>query len=91
MDELVAQCHFRAERQTFIPVLDPQGRPRSQAVFTIRVMMEPLAAAVRTPRDARMLHDSLASMSDTVQAYKHVAPVRERLLRWLAARAAATV
>lgn len=78
------QCFLRAERQTFFPV---PGRP-GQAVFTIRVMLEPLAEAVRTPQDARRLHDALASMSEAVLAYKNLAPARERLLAWLALRSA---
>ena len=76
------QCFLRAERQTFFPV---PGRP-GQAVFTIRVMLEPLEQAVRTPQEARRLHDALASMSEAVLAYKNLAPARDRLLAWLALR-----
>ena len=78
------QCFLRAERQTFFPVT---GVPR-QVVFTIRVMIEPLAQAVRLREDAQRLHDALASMSDAVLAYKNLAPARDRLLAWLAARSA---
>jgi dimethylamine monooxygenase subunit A len=76
------QCFLRVERQTFFPVESAPG----QAVFTIRVMLQPLAQAVTTPAEARRLHEALASMSDAVLAYKNLAPARERLLAWLAAR-----
>jgi len=78
------QCFLRWERQTFFPVSDAPG----QAVFTIRVAVNPLHEAVRTSADARLLHDALASMSDAVLAYKSLGPARERLLAWLAARGA---
>lgn len=78
-----AGCYLRAERQTFFPV----PGVRAQAVFTIRVMLQPLANAVATPADARRLHDSLASMSEAVLGYKNLAPARDRLLAWLAAKA----
>ena len=78
------QCFLRAERQTFFPVPGVPG----QAVFTIRVMLQPLPEALRTHEDARRLHDALASMSEAVLAYKGLAPARERLLAWLAARSA---
>ena len=74
------QCWLRAERQTFFPV----GRGTRQAVFTIRVMLQPLAEAVQAPGRAARLHDSLASMSAGVLEYKNLGPAREPLLRWLA-------
>lgn len=74
------QCFLRAERQTFLPLPG-----RSQAVFTIRVMLQPLADAVATADDARRLHAALASMSDAVLAYKNLAAARAPLLAWLAA------
>jgi hypothetical protein len=77
-------CFLRAERQTFFPV----GRGTRQAVFTIRVMLQPLAQAVGTPGGARQLHDSIASMSPAVLAYKGLARARTPLLEWLAARSA---
>ena len=77
------QCFLRAERQTFFPV---PGRP-GQAVFTIRVMLQPLQEAVASTERAQRLHDSLASMSDAVLAYKNLAEARDRLLAWLARRA----
>lgn len=73
-------CWLRAERQTFFPV---PGAAR-QAVFTIRVMLQPLPEAVQSADDARRLHDALASMSEAVLAYKNLAPARDRLLAWLA-------
>jgi hypothetical protein len=82
-DDLARQCFLRAERQTFLPL--PAGR--GQALFTIRVMLAPLAQSVRTRDDARRLHDSLESMTDAVLAYKSLAPARDRLLAWLAQRA----
>ncbi|HVZ44426.1 MAG TPA: heme-dependent oxidative N-demethylase subunit alpha family protein [Ramlibacter sp.] len=70
---------LRTERQTFIPV--PSA---NQAVFTIRVMLEPLGQAVDSREKARRLGESLASMSDAVLAYKGLAAAREALVRWLA-------
>jgi hypothetical protein len=83
-EAFAAQCFLRSERQTFFPVPAAPG----QAVFTIRVMLQPLAEAVRTREDARRLHAALASMSEAVLAYKNLAPARERLLAWLARRSA---
>ena len=77
------RCWLRAERQTFFPV----GGATQQAVFTIRVMLQPLREAVQTPGVARRLHDSVASMSIDVLTYKGLAPAREPLLAWLARRA----
>jgi hypothetical protein len=76
-------CFLRAERQTFFPV----GGGTRQAVFTIRVMVAPLAQVVDTAAKAARLVDALGSMSDAVLAYKNLAPVREPLLRWLSERA----
>ena len=78
-----ARCWLRAERQTFFPV----GRGTRQAVFTIRVMLQPLAEAVAAPWQAQRLRDALASMSQPVLAYKNLAAPREPLLQWLSARA----
>jgi hypothetical protein len=74
-------CFLRSERQTFLPM--PRHR---QAVFTIRVMLQPLAQAVDSAGKARRLHDSLASMSDPVLAYKSLSAARAPLLRWLDGR-----
>ncbi len=78
------QCFLRAERQTFFPV----GRGTRQAVFTIHVLLQPLAAAVATREQAQRLHDSLASMSDAVLAYKSLTRARAPLLQWLRERSA---
>lgn len=75
-----AACFLRAERQTFFPV----GRGTRQAVFTIRMMLQPLEQYAATADQAARLHAALASMSDAVAAYKGLAPARERLLAWLA-------
>ncbi|HEX2547257.1 MAG TPA: heme-dependent oxidative N-demethylase subunit alpha family protein [Ramlibacter sp.] len=84
LEAFAAQCFVRAERQTFFPV---PGADR-QAVFTIRVMLAPLLEVAADRAHARRLHDSLGSMSEAVLAYKGLAPARDRLLAWLAARAA---
>ena len=84
LEALVDRCWLRAERQTFFPV----GAGTSQAVFTIRVMLQPLREAIAAPGAARKLHDSMASMSQEVLAYKGLLPAREPLLAWLARRAA---
>lgn len=81
-DEFAARCWLRAERQTFFPI----GDGSQQSVFTIRVMLQPLAEAVEAPGAARILHDALSTMSDAVLAYKGLAPAREPLLAWLARR-----
>lgn len=81
-DRFAAGCWLRAERQTFLPV----GQDTRQAVFTIRVMLQPLRQAVAAPWQARRLRDALASMSPAVLAYKNLERAREPLLRWLASR-----
>ncbi|HEY2190252.1 MAG TPA: heme-dependent oxidative N-demethylase subunit alpha family protein [Caldimonas sp.] len=80
---LVAAASLRSERQTFVPIAS-----RGQAVFTILVDSVPLAGAVTTADAARCLHDAIASMSPAVLAYRRLDRARDRLLRWLAARAA---
>jgi hypothetical protein len=82
-DAFAAQCFLRAERQTFFPV---PGRP-GLAVFTIRVMLQPLAQAIASATDAQRLHDALASMSEAVLAYKNLSAAREPLLAWAARKA----
>lgn len=82
-DELAGTAFFRTERQTFIP-MQAQG----QAVFTIHVQTRPLDSAITGRAQARALHDTLASMSPEVLAYRGLADAREPLLAWLAARAA---
>ncbi|RYG13910.1 MAG: DUF3445 domain-containing protein [Burkholderiales bacterium] len=73
------ECFVRWERQTFLPV----GQGTQQAVFTIRVMLQPLVQAVRTHDQAQRLRSSIASMTDSVLAYKNLTPARAALLRWL--------
>jgi hypothetical protein len=75
---LATAAYVRSERQTFLPVYGHQ-----QAVFTIRVAVEPLRDAVASRADARRLHAALASMSPAVLAYRQLAPARDRLLAWL--------
>jgi len=82
-DHVVAYARFRSEHQTFIPIPG-----RDQAIFTIHVDSVPLADAVTSADAARRLHDAIASMSPAVLAYRRLDPVRDRLLAWLAARAA---
>lgn len=81
-DAFASRCWVRAERQTFFPV----KRGTRQAVFAIRVMLEPLAQAVQRPGAATRLRDSLATMSPAVLEYKNLAAAREPLLGWLDAR-----
>lgn len=81
-DAFARQCWLRAERQTFFPA----GHGTRQAVFAIRVMLQPLDEAVRAPGRAKRLHESLASMSEAVLDYKNLAPARAPLLRWLRSR-----
>ncbi len=78
-----ADLVFRSEHQSFIPV--PGSR---QAVFAIHVQTRPLTAVADTADRAQRLHAAVASMSDAVIAYRGLAEPRERLLMWLAARAA---
>jgi hypothetical protein len=82
-DTIASIASWRTERQTFIPLPDAK-----QAVFTIHVQLQPLADAMSPERAARV-HAALASMSDAVLAYRGLAPVRDRLLDWLARRALA--
>lgn len=82
-DELAACAWWRTEHQTFIPLVE-----RRQAVFTIHVEHRPLLAAIGSAGQARALHDALATMSAAVLAYRGLADARDRLLDWLARRAA---
>ena len=77
---------FRTEHQTFIPL--PAHR---QAVFTIHVELRRLSQSIETATHAQRLHDAIASMSPAVLAYRNLSVPRERLLAWLAQRAAASV
>jgi hypothetical protein len=82
-DALAALAWWRTERQSFIPV-----RGRQQAVFTIHVEVQPLMQALADPARAARVLDALASMSPAVLDYRGLSAVRNRLLRWLAARSA---
>ncbi|MEO8311258.1 MAG: heme-dependent oxidative N-demethylase subunit alpha family protein [Caldimonas sp.] len=83
-DEVATRAFFRSERQTFVPIAG-----RGQAIFTIHVESVPLADAVTSAEAARRVHDAIASMSPAVLAYRGLDGVRDRLLAWLAVRAAA--
>lgn len=78
-----SEAFLRTERQTFIPL--PEHR---QAVFTIHVEVQRLGDAVQTGDQAQRLHEAIASMSPAVLDYRNLAAPRERLLTWLAERAA---
>lgn len=73
---------WRSERQTFIALPG-----QSSAVFTIQVQIEPLAVAIASAERAARLHEAVATMSDSVLAYRSLSAVREPLLAWLASRA----
>jgi hypothetical protein len=77
----VDRAWWRGERQTFVPVPGVE-----QAVFTIRVEVAPLADVVAVPGRAARLGEAIASMSPAVLDYRGLAPVRDDLLAWLAAR-----
>jgi hypothetical protein len=72
---------WRTERQTFIPLPDIK-----QAVFTIGIDTQPLADGIDTPDKAAKLHAAIASMSDSVLAYRSLTSVRTPLLAWLESR-----
>ncbi len=74
----VEDAWFRTERQTFIPLGELQ-----QAVFTIRVEVLPLVAALQPPDRRAKLQAAIASMSPAVLAYRGLATVQPALLAWL--------
>jgi hypothetical protein len=78
-EEFASRCWLRAERQTFFPV----GQGTRQAVFAIRVMLQPLVEAVRQSGEAARLRESLASMSPAVLDYKNLTSAQAPLMRWL--------
>jgi hypothetical protein len=84
LDAFAAGCWLRTERQTFFPV----GSGTRQAVFSIRVQLQPLVQAVDARAKAQRLHDSLASMSEAILAYKGLTAARPHLLQWLLMRCA---
>jgi hypothetical protein len=81
-DAPIDRAWFRSERQTFIPV---PGLP--QAIFTIEIGLTALAEVAGEPARAAALHAAIASMSETVLAYRSLTGVRDGLIAWLAARA----
>jgi hypothetical protein len=81
-DDVAAQAWWRTERQTFIPL---EGQ--AQAVFTILVDTQPLAAAIDSAARARRLHDALSTMSAAVLRYRGLTEARAPLLQWLTRRA----
>jgi hypothetical protein len=83
-ESLAARAFFRTERQTFIPLPE-----HAQAIFTIHVEMQALAATASLPAQARQLHAAVASMSPAALAYRGLTDARERLLAWLAERGSA--
>ncbi len=75
----VDRAWWRTERQTFLPL--PELR---QAIFTIRVEVQPLAEVLGAAAGRRArLHAAIASMSPAVLAYRGLASVQPALLRWL--------
>jgi dimethylamine monooxygenase subunit A len=79
---MVPPAWFRSERQTFIPL-----PALTQAVFTIAVDCVPLVDVVRVGDRAQRLHDTVASMSPAVVAYRGLTVARDGLLAWLHAQA----
>ena len=74
---------WRTERQTFIALPG-----MAQAVFTIQVDTVPLASGIDSANKAARLHEAIATMSDSVLAYRSLSAMREPLLAWLSNRAA---
>ncbi len=83
MQALVDCACWRTERQTFIPVPG-----LGQSIFTIHVEVQALVQAIDTPARAEVVRVALASMSQPVLDYRGLSPARDRLLQWLAERAA---
>ena len=78
-DTRVEEAWFRSEHQSFIPVPAAQ-----QAVFTIHVDVQPLAEVLQgRPERAQALHDAVATMSESVLAYRGLTDVRDALLQQL--------
>jgi dimethylamine monooxygenase subunit A len=86
----VERSWWRTEHQSFIPVdatdggAAPEGTAPRQAVFAIRVEVQPLARAMTGRARAQALHDAIATMSPAVLDYRDLAGVRAPLLAWLA-------
>lgn len=82
-EALLARLWLRAERQTS-RALPASGR----ALFTIRVSMQPLPAALAgEPERAARLATAVRSMDDALLAYKSLGGIRAPLLAALDARA----
>lgn len=84
LDHFAALCYWRTERQVFLPFTF--GAEPNQAVFCIRVDVNPLHSVVESAAGAARLHDCLASMSDAVLTYRGLGQARAPLLAWLRAR-----
>lgn len=78
-------CFWRTERQVFLPITS--GGEQQQAVFCIRVDMNPLPSVVASAAKAQRLADCLASMSPAVLAYRGLDTALRPLLDWLNLRA----
>ena len=83
-EALLETAFLRTEHQMFSAFA-----AQSQALFTIRVDVTPLDAALRHAADAERLRAALASMTPAVLAYRGLTPARDRLLQGLASRAGA--
>jgi dimethylamine monooxygenase subunit A len=83
-EQLAQRAFFRTEHQTFIPL-----PALKQAVFTIRVDVQPLTQALPGPAQTQQVHDALASMSSSVLDYRGLTDARDRLLAWLSTQAGA--
>ena len=80
-DANAPRAWWRTERQTFIALPG-----QMQAVFTIQVDIVPLATGIDSLDKAARLHEAIATMSDSVLAYRSLSAVREPLLAWLSSR-----
>jgi dimethylamine monooxygenase subunit A len=79
-----SELWLRLERQT-LRRLPCSG----DVVFGIHTYVDPLEDAVRSPAAARALGARIREMPDDMARYKSILPIREPLLAWLDARAAA--
>ena len=80
-EALGEQLWLRVEHQSFIVASACQ-----QAVFTIRVMLEPLGTLITDQAQAARLHAAVSSMSDSVVAYRSLGGIRPLVLHWLERR-----
>lgn len=72
---------MRVEHQSFIVVPEVE-----QAVFTIRVMLEPLGSLITNSVQAARLHAAISTMSDAVVVYRSLGSIKPLLLQWLTER-----